>query len=51
MIKYEITYNEKQEKFVLYKIDDVNFNIKGIFKANTRKECQEWLKQYRKGLK
>lgn len=47
-IKYDIAYNEHQEKYIVYVINEVNFNIKGIYSANTKKECSEWLKQYRK---
>ena len=50
-IKYEIVYNEYQSKYIVYATNEVNFNVKGIYSANTRKECYEWLKQYRKEIK
>lgn len=48
MIKYEISYNEYQDKYVVFAMNLTNFNIKGIFSAPTRKECLEYLKQYKK---
>lgn len=51
MIKFEISYNEYQDKYVVFQMDLTNFNIKGIFSAPTRKACTEWLKQNRKGTK
>lgn len=48
-IKYEIVYNQYQSKYVVFKTNEINFNIKGIFSADTRKECTEWLKKHRNG--
>lgn len=30
---------------------DLIVNFKGIYKGKTRKECEAWLKGYKKGLK
>lgn len=47
-IKYEIIFNEYQSKYVVFITDEVNFNTKGIFSADTKKECSEWLKMHKK---
>lgn len=51
MIKYDIVKNEYQGLYVVFITDLIHFNSKGIFKAPTRKECTEWLKEYKKELK
>lgn len=51
MIKYEIAYNEYQDKYVVFAMNLTNFNIKGIFSAPTRKECLEYLKTSNKHRK
>lgn len=48
-LKYEIIYNQYQSKYVVFATNENSFNVKGIFSANTRKECVEWLKGYKKG--
>jgi hypothetical protein len=30
---------------------DLIVNFKGIYKGKTRKECEAWLEEYKKGLK
>lgn len=50
-IKYEISYNSYLSKYVVFAINEENFNVKGIFSANSRKECVEWLKKYRKEIR
>ena len=47
-MKYDIAYNDYQEKYIVYETNETKFNFRGIFSANTKKECTEWLKQYRK---
>lgn len=42
--KYEIVYNRYQSKYVVFKTNEINFCLKGIFSADSRKECVEWLK-------
>jgi len=49
-VKYEISYNSYLSKYIVFAINEENFNVKGIFSANSRKECVEWLKKYRKEI-
>ena len=47
---YEILKDENIKKFVVWKTTqkDNGFNIKGVFSAKTRKECELWIKELKK---
>lgn len=47
---YEISKAENIKKFVVWEITqkDNGFNIKGVFSAKTRKECELWLKELKR---
>lgn len=44
---YYIVYNEYQEKYIVFKTDNVHFNSKSIFHSQKKKDCVEWLKEYK----
>ena len=46
-IIYEIIYNTYQKKYVVFKNIEGCFNFKGIFSAERKKDCIEWLKEYK----
>ena len=53
MIKYEISKNlnkKSSDKWIVwqYTKKENSYNIKGVYSAKTRKECEEWVKQMKK---
>lgn len=48
-IRYTISNQRVWKELYDTKLDLV-LNFTGIYKGNTNKECEEWLKEYKKGL-
>ena len=46
-VKYEIIYNHYQQMWVVFRTDYLHLNVRSVFRAETRKQCVEWLKEYR----
>ena len=46
-ITYDIIYNSYQQKYVVFKSIEGCFNTKGIFSADRKKDCIEWLKTHK----
>lgn len=44
LIKYEIVYNRYQQMWVVFRTDYLHLNVRSVFRADTRKECVEWLR-------
>ena len=44
LIYYDIVYNRYQDIWVVFREDYAHLSVRPIFKADTRKECSEWLK-------
>lgn len=47
LIKYTIIYNYYQQKWIVFREDYINYSLRPLYTAGTRKECTEWLRIYK----
>ena len=45
---YDIVKNDYTGEYIVFKTLNECFNFKGVFHSKSRKECLEWLKEYKK---
>ena len=48
LFKYTIIYNYYQQKWIVFKEDYIKYSLRPLYTADTRKECTEWLREWRK---
>lgn len=46
-IYHDIVYNHYQQMWIVFRTDYLNLSVRPIFKANTHKECSEWLREHK----
>ena len=44
IVKYSIIYNYYRQEWVVFREDYAHLSVRPIFKAESRKQCAEWLK-------